>query len=317
MRAKISHIGSMPLSLPASTSLKLLPFPPHPNPLRPLPTALAQSRTALVTGTRGSVVVPVPSFCSLTIEGEPSALSPEPLGAALSSILPAGASKTTAAAAAAKGQDGEEASPAKMRLQVENSGLKVQRAQWGLTRALLANALHGVTEGHSVVLRLVGVGYRASVETDPFPAPDGIQQALNKATSSSSSTSAAGAGSDAGVETVTLPGSNWFSRDQVELYRRLVEAEKTKQEQQGNEAMRTPQRLNLRLGYSHPIVMPVPRGIECATPAPNRIVLRGNDKATVGLFASQIRRWRKPEPYKGKGIFVGDETIRLKTAKNK
>ncbi|KAE8222980.1 hypothetical protein CF319_g3904 [Tilletia indica] len=309
MRAKISHIGSMPLSLPSSTSLKLLPFPPHPNPLRPLPTALAQSRTALVTGNRGSVVVPVPSFCSLTVEGEDGALKPEPLSSVLSSFLGGTAKRTAPAAAAAAPASGqqEEAAPAKMRLKVEDSSLKIQRAQWGLTRALLANALHGVTEGHSVVLRLVGVGYRASVETDPFPAPDGIQQALSKATTSSV----------AGAETVTLTGSNWVNRDQVELYRRLVELEERQQAGGGAEAKRTPQRLNLRLGYSHPIVMPVPRGIECATPAPNRIVLRGNDKAAIGLFASQIRRWRKPEPYKGKGIFVGDETIKLKTAKNK
>ncbi|KAK0523575.1 54S ribosomal protein L6 mitochondrial [Tilletia horrida] len=309
MRQKISHIGSMPLSLPASTSLKLLAFPPHPNPLRPLPTALAQSRTALVTGARGSVVVPVPSFCSLQVEGEANDLSAEPLSAALSALVPGGASKKAAAAAppSADGNHGD-APPAKIRLRVQDSTLKVQRAQWGLTRALLANALHGVSEGHSVVLRLVGVGYRAAVETDPFPAPDGVQQALR----------AAGLDIDtargAGGQTVSLAGSNWVNLDQVELYRRLVEAEEA---QAGGGTKRVPQRLNLRLGYSHPIVMPVPRGIECATPAPNRIVLRGNDKAAIGLFASQIRRWRKPEPYKGKGIFVGDETIRLKTAKNK
>ncbi|KAL9940625.1 hypothetical protein V8E36_000113 [Tilletia maclaganii] len=311
VRQKISHIGSLPLSFPATTSLKLLGFPPHPNPLRPLPTALQQSRTALVTGHRGSVVVPVPSFCTLQVDGSPAALTAEPLASALNTVLPAGgaAASSSSKQPAATSTDGEQ-QPLKIRLKVNDSSLKVQRAQWGLTRALLANALHGVTEGHSVVLRLVGVGYRAAVEADPFPAPDQVKQALLQAKAG------------AGAETVSLAGSNWYNRDQIELYRRLVESD----EQAGGAAAaaggggggkRVPQRLNLRLGYSHPIVMPVPRGIECATPAPNRIVLRGNDKAALGLFASQIRRWRKPEPYKGKGIFVGDETIRLKTAKNK
>ncbi|KAK0547134.1 54S ribosomal protein L6 mitochondrial [Tilletia horrida] len=310
MRARISHIGSMPLSLPASTSLKLLPFPPHPNPLRPLPTALAQTRTALVTGSRGSVIVPVPSFCSLHLEGSTKSISVEPLSAALS--------QTGVGAVPPKPNTTEEAPPVKVRLQVENSGLKTQRAQWGLTRALLANAVHGVTEGHSLVLRLVGVGYRAAVEADPFPAPDAIEQAILQVSGGSAPSSSSSSTSTPATAATSISGSNWLNRDQVELYRQLVASEDGgSQAGSGKDTKKVPQRLNLRLGYSHPIVMPVPRGIECATPAPNRIVLRGNDKAAVGLFASQIRRWRRPEPYKGKGIFVGDETIRLKTAKNK
>lgn len=75
--------------------------------------------------------------------------------------------------------------------------------------------------------------------------------------------------------------------------------------------------LMLKAGYSHPIEMPVPEGIKVLVPQPTKIFLEGCDKAGVTLFAAQIRAWRRPEPYKGKGIFVNDETIRLKGKKAK
>ncbi|KAG8932855.1 hypothetical protein FRC03_000154 [Tulasnella sp. 419] len=76
-------------------------------------------------------------------------------------------------------------------------------------------------------------------------------------------------------------------------------------------------RLNMKLGYAHAVYVPVPEGITVETPQPTRIVLRGTDKNQLGMFAAQIRNWRKPEPYKGKGIFVGNETIKLKAVKKK
>ncbi|KAK4688683.1 large subunit ribosomal protein L6, partial [Tremellales sp. Uapishka_1] len=76
-------------------------------------------------------------------------------------------------------------------------------------------------------------------------------------------------------------------------------------------------RLNLKLGYAHPILIDIPAGIKVETPSPTKIVLSGMDKQKLGLFAAMVRRWRKPEPYRGKGIFVGDETIKLKEVKKK
>ena len=73
--------------------------------------------------------------------------------------------------------------------------------------------------------------------------------------------------------------------------------------------------LNLTLGYSHPIVMPDPEGIETEVPDPNTIIVKGIDKALVGNYAAVIRAWRKPEPYKGKGIRYEDEHVRSKEGK--
>lgn len=75
--------------------------------------------------------------------------------------------------------------------------------------------------------------------------------------------------------------------------------------------------LVLKLGYSHDIVIPLPEGIKATCPAPTRITLFGIDFQKVTQFAAFIRSKRKPEPYNGKGIFVGDETIALKEGKKK
>lgn len=75
--------------------------------------------------------------------------------------------------------------------------------------------------------------------------------------------------------------------------------------------------VSLKVGYSHPIELPVPKGVKASTPQPTRILLEGIEKEVVMQFAAQIRMWRKPEPYKGKGIFVNGETIKLKAKKIK
>jgi large subunit ribosomal protein L6 len=75
--------------------------------------------------------------------------------------------------------------------------------------------------------------------------------------------------------------------------------------------------VNLKVGYSHPIELGIPLGVTASTPQPTRLLLEGSDKETVMQFAAEIRAWRKPEPYKGKGIFVNGETIRLKNKKIK
>jgi large subunit ribosomal protein L6 len=73
--------------------------------------------------------------------------------------------------------------------------------------------------------------------------------------------------------------------------------------------------VSLKVGYSHPIELGVPKGVTASTPQPTRILLQSTDIQTVTQFAAEIREWRKPEPYKGKGIFVNGETIRLKAKK--
>ena len=75
--------------------------------------------------------------------------------------------------------------------------------------------------------------------------------------------------------------------------------------------------VSLKVGYSHPIELGLPPGIKASTPQPTRILLEGINKADVTQFAAEIREWRKPEPYKGKGIFVNEETIKLKAKKIK
>lgn len=73
--------------------------------------------------------------------------------------------------------------------------------------------------------------------------------------------------------------------------------------------------LNLVLGYSHPIDFEIPEGIEIQTPSQNEIVVRGIDKQQVGQVAAKLRAFRKPEPYKGKGIRYSDEMVVRKEAK--
>lgn len=124
----------------------------------------------------------------------------------------------------------------------------------GTTRALIQNQILGVSEGHSTILRLVGVGYRATVE----------DKAVTKQPE--------------------YPGQKFVS---------------------------------LKVGYSHPIELGVPEGVKASTPQPTRILLESCEKDTMKRFAAEIREWRKPEPYKGKGIFIDGETIKLKAKKIK
>ena len=138
--------------------------------------------------------------------------------------------------------------PDRIALSVEDGVLTVTRsgedrdakALHGLTRALLANMVTGVSAGFQKELQTVGVGYRA---------------ALNGAV------------------------------------------------------------LELQVGYSHPVHLEAPEGVEFEVPEPTRIVVRGIDKAKVGQAAADIRAVRPPEPYKGKGIRYSNETIRRKTGK--
>jgi large subunit ribosomal protein L6 len=76
-------------------------------------------------------------------------------------------------------------------------------------------------------------------------------------------------------------------------------------------------KLNLTLGFSHPVVYDVPAGITVETPSQTEIFVRGADKQAVGQVAAELRAFRPPEPYKGKGVRYSDERIVLKEAKKK
>jgi large subunit ribosomal protein L6 len=73
--------------------------------------------------------------------------------------------------------------------------------------------------------------------------------------------------------------------------------------------------VELSLGYSHPIYYEPPEGVQIEVPAPNKLVVRGIDKQKVGQVAADLRRFRPPEPYKGKGVRYEGETIRRKAGK--
>lgn len=118
---------------------------------------------------------------------------------------------------------------------------KQHRAFHGLSRALVANMVEGVTNGFEKKLELVGVGYRAQMQ-----------------------------------------GS----------------------------------KLVINIGFSHPVEVEAPEGIEFEVPAATKITVRGIDKQLVGNTAAHIRAIRKPEPYKGKGIKYENETIRRKAGKS-
>ncbi len=76
-------------------------------------------------------------------------------------------------------------------------------------------------------------------------------------------------------------------------------------------------KLNLTLGFSHPVVYEVPEDVSVETPSQTEVVIKGTDKQRVGQVAAEIRRFRPPEPYKGKGVRYADERVVLKEAKKK
>lgn len=115
------------------------------------------------------------------------------------------------------------------------------RSLHGLSRALIANMVVGVTEGYEKTLEIHGVGYRASIA-----------------------------------------GKN----------------------------------LNLQVGHSHPVVVAPPEGVEFSVDGNTTIKVAGIDKQKVGQAAADVRSWRKPEPYKGKGIRYRDEHVRRKAGKS-
>jgi len=76
-------------------------------------------------------------------------------------------------------------------------------------------------------------------------------------------------------------------------------------------------KLNLTLGFSHPVVHQMPKGVKVETPQQTEIVIKGMDKQAVGQVAADVRGYRPPEPYKGKGVRYSDERVVLKETKKK
>jgi len=85
----------------------------------------------------------------------------------------------------------------------------------------------------------------------------------------------------------------------------------------GYRAQAAGDKVNLSLGFSHPIVHSIPEGVKAETPTQTEIVIKGVDKQKVGQVAAEIRAYKPPEPYKGKGVRYANEQVSLKETKKK
>jgi large subunit ribosomal protein L6 len=85
----------------------------------------------------------------------------------------------------------------------------------------------------------------------------------------------------------------------------------------GYKAQAAGEKLNLSLGFSHPVVHSMPTGVTCTTPTPTEILIKGIDRQQVGQVAAEVRAYRSPEPYKGKGVRYANEVVKLKETKKK
>ena len=85
----------------------------------------------------------------------------------------------------------------------------------------------------------------------------------------------------------------------------------------GYKAQAQGDKINLSLGFSHPVVHSMPAGIKVETPTQTEIIIKGADKQRVGQIAAEIRAYRPPEPYKGKGVRYADEVVIIKETKKK
>src|SRR6266704_1492798 len=85
----------------------------------------------------------------------------------------------------------------------------------------------------------------------------------------------------------------------------------------GFKALEDSDESNLTMGFSHPVVHPMPKGVKVETPSQTEIVIKGLDKQLVGQVAAEVRAYRSPEPYKGKGVRYSNERVILKETKKK
>lgn len=144
-QTRASHIGAAPIPIPPELSLSLSDALPE-----------VTSNALTITGPRGTTSIPLPPFVSLSLSPYTPTASSSPYRTSSSGLsTPNDPPKTSSPPTHA------------LEVSVQNPEKKQQRAAWGLTRALLANAVTGISRGFSVELNLVGVGYRAVLEADP------------------------------------------------------------------------------------------------------------------------------------------------------
>lgn len=136
-------------------------------------------------------------------------------------------------------------------IHVANPKDKYQRMMWGTIRSIISNNIIGVNDGHIAILKLVGTGYK-----------------------------------------VTMQEANTANGEKVKV-------------------------LHIKVGTSVPQILEIPENIKITIPVPTTVVVEGLDKQQIMLFASKIRNLHPPEPYKGKGVYLNDEKIKLKNKKIK
>ncbi|KAI9151798.1 60S ribosomal protein L6 [Paramyrothecium foliicola] len=221
-----SKLGRIPISIPPGVELQIGDLKAKKDMTSYKPTIC---RTITVTGPRGALDLEVPEFVTVNEDLENKTVS---LGV----------------------QDPNVAQQKEMwgALRLSNPASHIQMKASCTSWSYLNNYVMGVSEGHTAILRLVGVGYRATVEK--------------------------------------RPGKEQFGGQDF---------------------------LCLKLGFTHPVEEGIPRGVKVTTPSPTRILIEGNNREVIMSFAGRVRLWRPPEPYKGKGVFINDQTIKLKQKKIK
>lgn len=271
-QVRYSHIGLLPVQVPPSTTLKWQAYPPQENPRRKLPDTLRKSCSVLVEGPLGKELIALYP-CIKFLPTDPF-VRRRPLYAHTNPNALPTLKRMYEGEAYEAPKDIVEWSVEPIGL--ETAGVKQNyiRGLWGLSRSMLHAAVVGVTEGHSEIVHLVGVGYRASIEPLGEDVRDHLDQVFRP------------------VPSQQTPQSYWTSEEQRLRHEEIYMSRLKATEASGR------QLLMLRLGYSHPCLMPVPVGLTVSCPQPTKIVIKGINVQQVGQFAASLRILRPPEPYK-------------------
>ena len=222
-----SYIGKRPVYIPSNVQASICPIQPGTNPLFESFHMTEMQKNVTLTGPLGSMTVAIPRGIEASIHKE-EAYTDDP---SMQSLLKIQKNDLIYA-------------------ELSKYKKKFVRSMWGTVNSLLQNNIIGITEGHRVIIRLVGVGFKVTFAT-PISSSNERQAIL------------------------------------------------------------------LKVGYSHLIQLYIPDGIKIELPTPTKIVLTGINLQQVTQFAAKIRSKKPPEPYNGKGIFVGTETVIRKEGKKK
>lgn len=174
---------------------------------------------------------------------------------------------------------------------------KLGRTMWGTTRAYIASAVHGVSQGFRKELELHGVGFKARVEDSKASAPPAAAGSLKEKTVA-----------EAPIVDYTLGMKKYGKRvaAQAGVLPVIPEDAPTKGDN-----------LILRVGFSHEVRLQFPPHLTVTTPTPTQIIITGIDAQSVGQAAARVRQVKKPEPYKGKGVRYAGEFVRLRPGKRR